>query len=73
MPNHYDYRKCSQCWKSDHGKAIIMNGWRAAWITEAVADARRNDSADLVDPFECISFIYILYNIIDVFQLLTPR
>ena len=42
------------------GKAIpmgkvIMNGWRGAWITEAVVDARRNDSADLVDPFECIS------------------
>ena len=41
--------------KSDHGKEILMNGWRSAVIAGAVADATRNEIANIVDPFACIS------------------
>ena len=40
--------------KSEHGKTIILNSWRGVEIAEAVADARRNEITDLVDPFACI-------------------
>ena len=40
--------------KSEYGKTIILNNWRGVEIIEKVADARRNEITDLVDPFACI-------------------
>ncbi len=40
--------------KSEYGKTIILNNWRGVEIIEKVADARRNEITDLVDPFYCI-------------------
>ena len=40
--------------KSEYGKTIILNNWRGVEIIEKVADARRNEITDLVDPFCCI-------------------
>ena len=39
----------------DWGKRIIANGWKAAGITQAVEDARKNDVMDLIDPFSDFS------------------
>ncbi len=47
--------KVSTMLKSEHGKTLILNGWRGAGIAEAVTDARRNEIAHLVDPFAFVS------------------
>ena len=44
--------------KSDWGKQIIANGWKAAGITQAVEDARKNDVMDLIDPFSDLSIYF---------------
>ena len=44
--------------KSDWGKQIIANGWKAAGITQAVEDARKNDVVDLIDPFSDLSIYF---------------
>ena len=40
--------------KTDRGKQIILNGWRAAGIVDAVKDARATVT-DILDPFAALT------------------
>ena len=42
--------KVHAMFKTDRGKQIILNGWRAAGIVDAVKDARTTVT-DILDPF----------------------
>ena len=44
-------KKSYEFFKSPEGKNIIMSGWRAAGMTEALRDARDNSVDSLLDPF----------------------
>ena len=36
---------------TQRGRTIIRNGWKAAGVTTAVAEARDNNTQNLIDPF----------------------